>query len=73
MSQTKTWSMIEVSAATVTGLFVNVALGRYLYPLFGYSLTLGDNVELTLIFAGVSLFIKYGFRRYFNWKHKREE
>lgn len=72
MSQSKKGSLTEVSITTAIGYVVSVVLGQYLYPLFGYDLTLGDNAGLTAIFVSVSMIIKYTLRRYFNRRQERK-
>ena len=67
MKQTKSGSLLEVSVTTLVGYLVSVAVGQlWVYPLFGYDLAITDNMGLTAIFVGVSMIIKYGFRRLFN-------
>jgi hypothetical protein len=44
-----------------------VGIGQlWLYPLFEVEVTLADNFGLTAGFVGVSMILKYGFRRLFN-------
>ena len=65
--QTKTGSGVEVVVTTTVGYLVSVTVGQlWLYPAFGVELALGDNFGLTAIFVGISMFLKYGFRRGFN-------
>ena len=65
--QTKTGSMIEVVTTTTIGYLVSVLIGQlWLYPAFGVEVELMENFGLTAGFVGVSLFLKYGFRRLFN-------
>jgi hypothetical protein len=65
--QTKTGSIVEVTVTTVVGYLVSVGIGQlWLYPLFEVEVTLADNFGLTAGFVGVSMLLKYGFRRLFN-------
>ncbi len=67
MSQSKSGSLLEVSVTTLTGYLMSVVIGQlWVYPAFGYDLTLADNFGLTAVFVVISMAIKYGFRRLFN-------
>jgi hypothetical protein len=56
-----------VTVTTVVGYLVSVGIGQlWLYPLFEVEVTLADNFGLTAGFVGVSMLLKYGFRRLFN-------
>jgi hypothetical protein len=67
VSQSKGGSLLEVSVTTLVGYLVSVIIGQlWLYPAFGYDLSLSDNFGLTAVFVGVSMVIKFGFRRLFN-------
>ena len=69
MSQSKAMSLVEVCTTTLVGYLVSVGLGQwFVYGWFGYNLTWTHNFSLTAIFVGVSMVIKFGFRRYFNWR-----
>ncbi len=64
--------MIEVLVATVASYLTAVILGHFfVYEMFGYELELLDNLGLTAIFVGTSMFIKFGIRRWFNWMDER--
>ena len=66
-------SLIEVLVTTLVGYLVSVGLGQwFLYGWFGYQLTWTHNFSLTAIFVGVSMIIKFGFRRYFNCRCERK-
>jgi hypothetical protein len=65
--QTKTGSGVEVLVTTTIGYLVSVTVGQlWLYPAFGVELQLTDNFGLTACFVGISMFLKYAFRRLFN-------
>ena len=68
MSQSKSSSLLEISATTLVSYLVSVFAGQlWVYPLFGYELTIGDNMGLTAVFVTISMVIKYCFRRLFNY------
>ncbi len=65
--QTNRGSVIEVLVTTTVGYLVSVTVGQlWLYPIYGIELELTDNLGLTSVFIGISMFLKYGFRRLFN-------
>lgn len=70
--QTKTQSFIEAATNTLIGYAISVGVGQIVYPLFGYEVSISDNMGLTAIFVAVSLTRSYVFRRFFNWRHSNE-
>ncbi len=67
MSQSKSSSLLEVSVTTLVGYLVSVFVGQlWVYPMFGYYLSMADNFGLTAVFVTISMAIKYSFRRLFN-------
>ncbi len=74
MSQLRTHSVIEVLVTTAASYLTAVLLGHFfVYEMFGYELELLDNLGLTAIFVGTSMFIKFGIRRWFNWMDVRRQ
>ena len=69
--QTRWMSLLEAATNTVIGYFISVGVGQLVYPLFGYAVSLGDNMGLTAIFVAISLTRSYVFRRWFNWLHRK--
>ena len=58
---------------TVIGYVISVAVGQVIYPMFGYHITIVENMGLTIIFVTVSLFRAYLFRRFFEkYRHHIE-
>lgn len=66
MMQTRLESLIEALANIATGMTVSFLLGMVVYPLFGFSVTAGQNFWIVIIFTGVSLLRSYLWRRWFN-------
>lgn len=66
MSQSKIHSLIETFAGVAIGFIVSVALSYVVYPLFGHSFTLGQNIGITIIFTVASIVRGYLVRRAFN-------
>lgn len=71
MSQSRTHSLLETVANTLTGYVISVAISVHLYPVFGHKFTLAQNMALTSIFTVVSILRGYAFRRAFNYLHLR--
>lgn len=66
MSQSRRMSLIEAVANVVVGYGVAVLAQIVVFPLFGISASLTDNLMIGLVFTGVSLARSYALRRIFN-------
>ena len=66
MTQSKLWSFVEASANTLIGYAINLAVQLVLYPLYGATFTLTQNIEIGCVFMAVSLVRGYLLRRFFN-------
>lgn len=66
--QSKRESITEALANTLFGYYINIAVQLMVYPLYGATFTLSQNIQLGLIFLGVSLIRGYLLRRHFNRK-----
>lgn len=71
--QTKLQSLVEAVLNTGIGYLLSVVIGQFVYPRFGYDVTVADNAAMTAIFVGASLTRAYIFRRVFNWYHGRSK
>lgn len=69
MSQTRAQSFIEAIANIVVGCVVNFIATIYLFPAFGWEISVAQNVQLTICFTIISLIRSYLLRRFYNWKH----
>lgn len=69
MSQTKRQSAIEAVMNMVIGYSINMIANFTLFPLFGWSITLEQNLLLGVFYTGISLLRSYLLRRFYNWKH----
>ncbi len=67
MTQSRRHSFLEAWANTLSGLFVSLLLGHFLFPAMGWELSLGQNITVTLVFTVVSIIRTYCWRRAFNW------
>lgn len=67
MSQTKLGSFAEAWANIAVGFGINFVANIVLLPLFGFTtLTVSKNLELGVIYTGISLIRSFVLRRYFN-------
>jgi hypothetical protein len=67
MAQSKSHSFIEACAQTLVGFVQGILTQMALFPLYGFTPTLTQNVELVMAFTIVSLARSYFVRRIFNW------
>ncbi len=67
MTQTRRMSLIETVAGVAIGFTVSVLASMVVYPAFGHSFTLSQNIGITLIFTALSIARGYLVRRFFNW------
>jgi len=74
VSQTKLSSFIEACTHTAIGFIFSILLSLIVYPIFGHSFTLMQNVGITTIFTIASIGRGYFVRRWFNARiHKVAE
>jgi hypothetical protein len=65
MRQSRLMSMVEAVANVVVGLLVALATQKIVFPILGLQASLGQNLELALVFTGVSIARSYALRRLF--------
>ena len=70
MDQSKRSSFIEAVINTAIGFLVTLILSPIVYPLFGHSFSVGQNLAITAIFTFTSIFRGYVVRRWFNGRIK---
>lgn len=66
MNQTKLGSFIEAWVNVAIGFGINFAANLLILPLFGFHITLMDNLYIGLIFTVISVVRSYAIRRWFN-------
>lgn len=71
MSQSRCMSLVEQLFNVGSGMVLSLIVGQVVYPLFGYAVTLAENLGLTIIFTVVSVLRGYAWRRVFNRLHER--
>lgn len=66
MMQSRTMSAVEAVTNVTVGYGVAVGTQMVIFPWFGLTATLGQNMAIGAIFTIVSLVRSYGLRRVFN-------
>lgn len=66
--QSKKHSFAEAVTNTLVGYLLSVGVQLIVYPLYGASFTLAQNLQIGLIFLVVSIVRGYAIRRVFNGK-----
>ena len=70
--QKKLHSFIESVTNVVVGYGFAILTQMCVFPLFGLSVTIGDNILIALIFSVVSIVRSYILRRIFTRKTERD-
>lgn len=66
MKQTRLSSFYEACIGTGIGFALSLLSSPIVYPLFGHSFTLGQNIGITVVFTALSVARSYAVRRWFN-------
>lgn len=66
MTQTRLGSLIEACINVVIGFWINFAANLVILPLFGWQVTVTQNLALGAIYTGISIARSYAVRRWFN-------
>lgn len=66
MSQTRKGSFVEAWTNIVVGLLVSMLANAIVFPAFGFRISAGANVQISLIYTLISLVRSYLLRRAFN-------
>lgn len=70
--QSRRMSLVEQVINIGSGLVLALMVGQIVYPLYGYPVTLRDNLALSVIFTVVSIVRGYVWRRIFNRLNSRK-
>lgn len=71
MRQSRLESGIEALCNIGSGFLVAMVVWQVIGPLYGYEITLADNIGLTTIFTIVSIVRSYIWRRFFEARIRR--
>lgn len=67
MSQSRLGSVAEALISIAIGLVVSIIANRIVFPMYGFVPTFNQNVQITIIYTGISFVRHYGVRRLFNY------
>lgn len=67
--QSRFMSLVEVILGTLIGLTVATAANYWVLPQFGFTPSLGESLEIAIIFTVISVLRGYFVRRLFNLLH----
>lgn len=67
--QKRKHSLLEALLNTATGFVISIVTGIFVFPLFGFNPSLGENAAITTIYTVVSIARSYAWRRAFVWLH----
>jgi hypothetical protein len=66
MSQSRRGSLIEAMINVAIGYGVNMTANFLIFPLFGWHISLRDNIMLGVFYTVISIVRSYCIRRWFN-------
>ncbi len=66
MNQSKLGSFIEAWFNVLIGFGINFTANMVILPLFGFNITLTDNLLIGMVFTIISVIRSYAIRRWFN-------
>lgn len=66
MSQSRMGSFVEAWINVAIGFWVNFVANLYIFPMFGFHITLADNFLLGIFYTAISVARSYAIRRWFN-------
>ncbi len=69
MSQTKSQSAVESVANVAIGYVVSLVANATILPLFGFVVSMSDNLAIGAIYTSISIARSYMVRRIFNKLH----
>lgn len=70
MEQTRIGSLIEAVINVVIGFGINFTANMTLFPLFGWQISLEQNIALGACYTAISIARSYTIRRWFNGRIK---
>ena len=71
--QTKLSSMMEAVLNVLIGYSINMTANFLIFPLFGWQISLQENLLLGVFYTAISLARSYAVRRWFNGRLVRSE
>lgn len=72
MTQTRKQSAIEAMMNILIGYTINFIANLTLFPLFGWDISIQQNLLLGVLYTLISFVRSYMLRRFYNWWHNNE-
>ena len=69
MTQTRMQSAVESTMNILVGYTINLMANFAIFPLFGWEITLEQNLTIGVFYTLVSFGRSYALRRFYNWRH----
>ena len=66
MEQTKLGSLYEAIFNILIGFTINFIANMTIFPLFGWEISTTQNIQIGILYTGISLVRQYSIRRWFN-------
>lgn len=66
MKQAKVDSILEATINVMLGLAISMSANTLIFPLFGWDITMTENIYMGLIYSFISIVRSYIIRRAFN-------
>lgn len=67
--QTRLQSAIESATNIAVGLMVSMAANAFIFPIYGWEISAGQNAQLAVIYTVISFVRGYLLRRFYNRIH----
>lgn len=67
MGQSRKGSAFEAAMSIAIGLIVSIIANHFVFPMYGFIPSFRQNIEITVIYTGISFVRTYGVRRLFNF------
>lgn len=71
MTQTRLESLIEALFNVAIGYVINFTANLLIFPLFGWQISVSQNLALGAVFTVISVLRSYAVRRWFNARMKK--
>lgn len=67
MSQSKLMSFMESCSSNIFAFIISVLIQGAVFHAYGFDATIADNIQIVLLFTGISIIRGFAFRRLFDW------
>lgn len=67
MSQSRKGSLFETVTNILVGYWINFLGNLLILPLFGFNVSISQNIKIGLFFTAISVIRSYALRRFYNW------